>query len=403
MTLRRLLFWSHLAAGVSVGLVIACLALTGSVIAFSPQLIAAAERNVHNAATATSCVAPSTLLHNATTATSQPLTSLTVFADPHRPAQVATGSDGAVLLADPCTGRILGPGASRLRVFLKTVQELHHQVALGGVRHETLRALKNAAALLFIPIILSGLYLWFPRRLTWQHLRPSVLFRPGLHGRAREWNLHNVAGFWLCLPLLAISVTGVIMAYPWANALLFRAAGDTPPPARREGPPRAEAANPNSGRPPREGSGNHDHHPAAADFTALDLPIARALAYSPAATSVSLRLPSGHADTLTFQLTQPGRAVVLRDGLTLAATDGAVLKWEPQAAATRGRRWRTYVRFLHTGELLGLPGQAIAFVAALGLLLLVWTGFSLALRRLTAFLRHRRSAAATVPEQVRVG
>ena len=47
------------------------------------------------------------------------------------------------------------------------------------------------------------------------------------------------------------------------------------------------------------------------------------------------------------------------------------------------RRW---VRFLHTGEALGLPGQTLAGLASAAAALLVWTGLSLALRR---FMRWR--------------
>ena len=401
MTLRRLFFWLHLSIGLVVGLLIAFLALTGAIISFQTQLVAFAERHLradHLASTA--CVLPSTLLANAAAASPKPLTSLTVFADPRQPAQIMIGSDGAVLLADSCTGQILGPGASHLRVFLTSVRELHHQATFAGVRHETLRALKNAAALAFVFMILSGLFLWFPRRLTWQHLRPSVLFRPGLRGRAREGNLHNLAGFWLCLPLLAIATTGVIMAYPWANTLLFRAAGEAPPAPRREGPPVRSAGHDNA---------PHQHRPQDAEtrgpssaFTELDTPIAHALAFTPGISSVSLRLPTG-GDTkaLTLQLTRFDRQPVLRDTLTLTPGDARVLKWEPLAAATRGRHWRTVVRFLHTGELFGAPGQTVALTAALGALLLVWTGISLALRRLAAFRRRRNQphpTSATAPE-----
>jgi uncharacterized iron-regulated membrane protein len=47
------------------------------------------------------------------------------------------------------------------------------------------------------------------------------------------------------------------------------------------------------------------------------------------------------------------------------------------------------LRFLHTGEALGLPGQAVAGIASLGATLLVFTGLSLALRRFANWLRTR--------------
>ena len=392
MTLRRFFFWLHLSVGLVVGLLIAFLALTGGIISFQPQLVTFTERGIR---------ADHPGHHRLRPALHPPLPTL-----PPRPPSPSPASPSSpiptapprsprvpkapVLLADSCTGRILGPGANHLRVFLATVRELHHQATFQGVHHETLRALKNAAALAFVFLTLSGLYLWFPRYLTWQHLRPTLLFRPGLRGRAREWNLHNLAGFWLCLPLLAISTTGVIMAFPWANNLLYRAAGDTPPPPRRESAPQPPS--------PQEMPASRHIHPAStrtpADFTPLDAPIARALSFQPATVSTTLRLPPAKAlastPSLTFQLARNDCGQSMnRDQLTVATADAAVLKFEPFAQASRGRRWRITARYLHTGELFGAPGQAIALTAALGALLLVWTGFSLAVRRLAAF-RHRR-------------
>ena len=44
MPLRRLVFWLHLVVGVIAGLVILVLAVTGALLAFEPQILAAADR-----------------------------------------------------------------------------------------------------------------------------------------------------------------------------------------------------------------------------------------------------------------------------------------------------------------------------------------------------------------------
>jgi uncharacterized iron-regulated membrane protein len=75
-----------------------------------------------------------------------------------------------------------------------------------------------------------------------------------------------------------------------------------------------------------------------------------------------------------------------------------VEKWEPYAAATPGRKARVLLRFLHTGEALGLTGQAIAGVASLCGGFLVFTGLALAIRRFVSWLRARyRPARGQVP------
>ena len=55
------------------------------------------------------------------------------------------------------------------------------------------------------------------------------------------------------------------------------------------------------------------------------------------------------------------------------------------------------MRFAHTGEVLGIPGQTIAGVVSAGGAVLVWTGFALAWRRFRAWLKRRAERPATAP------
>jgi uncharacterized iron-regulated membrane protein len=79
-----------------------------------------------------------------------------------------------------------------------------------------------------------------------------------------------------------------------------------------------------------------------------------------------------------------------RSQLTVSMATGTVARWEPYAQQTRGQRWRGWARFAHTGELGGLTGQVVAAAASAGGVLLVWTGISLAVRRLGRW-RERRT------------
>jgi uncharacterized iron-regulated membrane protein len=75
--------------------------------------------------------------------------------------------------------------------------------------------------------------------------------------------------------------------------------------------------------------------------------------------------------------------------LTLDATTGRALQREAYAGYTPARKVRTWLRFLHTGEALGWAGQLVAGLASLGATVLVWTGVSLAMRRLWRWRRRR--------------
>jgi len=90
-----------------------------------------------------------------------------------------------------------------------------------------------------------------------------------------------------------------------------------------------------------------------------------------------------------------------RSQLVLDAVTADVVKWEPFAGQNMGRRLRAWMRPLHTGEAGGLTGQTIAFLASAGGTVLVWTGVSLAWRRLRGWRRRTGSAEAIPAPETR--
>ena len=290
---------------------------------------------------------------------------LTLFADPQTPGQFATDS-ATVYLIDPCTGAMLQSTPSSSRAFFSKLKDLHRWVAFGGAKHESLRSIKDAANLAFSFLILSGLILWIPRQWRSANLKSALLFRKRLKGRAREWNLHNIAGIWLALPLLAISLTGSIMAYDWANGLLYRAAGSAPPKPAEE-----------------KQSG-----PSATDLSLLDPLVKQARAQDLAWQSMLIRIPKANDKAVSFTLDDGLDSRPQERNLLTLSLKGKVTRWEPFAVQPRARQWRLYTRFLHSGELFGVVGQTIALLASLAALVLVWTGFSLSIRRLIAWRRR---------------
>ncbi|MGW8369240.1 MAG: PepSY domain-containing protein, partial [Gammaproteobacteria bacterium] len=70
---------------------------------------------------------------------------------------------------------------------------------------------------------------------------------------------------------------------------------------------------------------------------------------------------------------------------------GEVASWQPFESQSPGRRARSWVRFLHTGEALGIVGQTIAGLVSLTTLVMVWTGLALAYRRLISPLFRSRA------------
>ena len=95
-----------------------------------------------------------------------------------------------------------------------------------------------------------------------------------------------------------------------------------------------------------------------------------------------MRLPERSGAPVSFTITDGAHwNAFARSQLSLSAADGAVVQWQPYDQGSLGQKARGWLRFAHTGELAGLPGQIIAGLGCLGGVMLVYTGWALAWRR----------------------
>jgi uncharacterized iron-regulated membrane protein len=371
MKIRKLFFWLHLGAGAVAGVVVLIMSVTGLLLAYERQVTAwsgGRYRSTPPSAGAAPLPVEALLAKIRESQHAAPST-ITLRPDPDAAAEAGFGRDRTIFV-DRYTGATLGEGSQKLRRFFRTITGWHRWLGAEGETREVARAVTGGSNLAFLFLVASGFYLWWPRKWAWQYLRPVTWFRGGITGRARDWNWHNVIGFWCAAPLFFIVLTAVVMSYPWANNLLYRMTGSEP--ARREG-------------------GRDGGPPAGSDPRGLDKLWARAEHQVSGWQSISVRLPASSAALVTFTIDQGnGGRPDKRAQLTLDRKTGAVVRWEPFSSYNSGRRLRTWVRWVHTGEAGGWIGQTVAAVASCGGAVLVWTGLALALRRFGAWWARKR-------------
>lgn len=451
--LRQTLFWLHLAAGLLAGLFIAIMAFTGALLAFEPELLRWAERDLRHAtppaagattlplddlvARAREAATATTAARNAvTTSSSVPtapaaphpsstpaatplprIAGVTVSAAPRTAVAVNFGRDLGVYYVNPYTGEVRPPGPTRLHDFLHLMEDWHRYLALEGDHRPLGKAITGAANTAFLFLALSGLWLWWPRQWSARVLRPSLWFLRGATGRSRDWNWHNVLGFWSLPFLVVLTATGLVISYRWASDLAFRAAGEAPPPAAApaadfniERPPgtsrltyaailhRLQSDHPHwteitlrEGLPARRGAPSANPTPQpAANPTPSPAPASSAAAPAPAVNTPRPRGPQPFSATLHADDGAPRFAATQ---LVLHPFTGDTLQRTGYADLSPGRKVRLWLRHLHTGYALGLPGQLAACLASLAACVLVWTGFALTWRRFSRRARPSRASA----------
>ncbi len=240
--LHKIVFWSHLLAGVTAGVVIFIMSATGVILMYEHQMVEYAERDVREV------VPPGA---NARRLSLDEIVAKARAQNPDaRPTGVVllNGSTASVAVSfsregvtyvNPYNGDVLGRG-SKLHDWFHNVIDWHRWLGMEGEGRAIGRAITGACNLAFFWLAVTGVYLWWPRSWHWRGLKPSILFNRRLHGKARDWNWHNVIGFWSSGVLVALTLTAAVMSYQWANDLLYTLTGSEPPPRAQASSPMAK-------------------------------------------------------------------------------------------------------------------------------------------------------------------
>ena len=371
--LRTALFWLHLTGGVAAGLAILSLAVSGALLGFERQLLAAASTLPPKQG---SRIPLEQGLPKLVQAHAQAETlRITLARDGVQPARVQEGR-GPATFVDTRLGMAIEDPAPRLRAALASLRAYHRWLTLSGVQRDQARGLLGAANLVFLGLILTGAVLWWPRILRWPWLRQQLTWRPAPPtAKARDLRLHHIIGAWAFLPLLIICASGTVFYYRWANDAVYSLAGET-------APVRAPAPDP-SGHALTPGS-------VAERFSALPL---EALIESavPGWTQLTVTLGGEASEPLRFSVDKSAGGQPQAVTTVTVFEDGRV-ETASFATLSDGQRARRLLRFLHTGEALGIGGQVIATGASIGAAIMVWSGLALSTRRLilTPWRRRRQ-------------
>ena len=380
--IRAVVFWLHLTVAAAAGVVILMLAATGAVLSLEETVTGLAERRYAVAAPEGAVrLSPEEIAGVAGFAA----TSLIYRSDPRAPVRVHEGQDRYARV-DPYTGRVLATGPGGLERFFESVHNWHRWFNVSGGSVRRARAVTGAFNLAFLFLLLTGPILWIPRPVTRRSLANAILLRPRERGARRDLNWHQVVGIWSVLPMAVIAATGVISSYPAVGDRVYPIVGNLVP----AGAWPAGSASDGVGVEGMAIAGTAlAEDSARAPDPDLGAVLATAEAWTPEWRTLILNMPRPSDGEVRVEVRagragQPHRTGVL----TLDAASGTARAWKSFADDTPGRRAQQFLRYAHTGEYWGLAGQLLAGLFSLAAALMVWTGLSLAVRRLRRRVRR---------------
>lgn len=388
MPLRQAIFWIHLFSGLIAGAVIVIMSVTGIAIAFEEEILAWTDREVRRVAAVPAGTPPREMAELRTLVErAHPgfvVTQVTVPRAPQEAYAFFAGREGPVYV-DPYTGIGRETRTRAVHDLIHTLEEWHRWLGAKNGPASTGRLVTGIANLAFLVLCLTGLYLWFPRKWSRRGLRPLLWFVGTYRGKARDFNWHNVVGFWFMPALAVLAATAVVISFEWGHRLVFTLAGEEAPKSRNYG---MMAVPPPILPTPAEGA---PQLPFEAVFARVAgaFPEWQSIDFEFPASDDSAGVPTAPLDFgVTLPDFMPSRAYVpvKADPFT-----GAILQAVRFQDRSPGLQARVWIRFIHTGAAFGWPGKIIATVATAASLILVWTGIALSWRR---FFRKRTAASA---------
>lgn len=382
---RKIWFQTHWLLGISAGLVLALMGVTGALLSFENELLRALNPGVMTvpAREHAMLTPPQLLARLAETEPQRAVGTISVSAIPGRaarvgflPADVAGGKGDArprmdVYLVDPYSGALLGSeDDARGHEALHFTEDLHRRLA-GG---DTGKAITGASTLTLLVLAASGLYLRWPRR--WRDPRAWLAVRWRLRASPFLKSLHEVFGTWLLLPYLLIALTGLWWSYDGYREALQQLAGSTAP-TRQTLRTVIQPAAP------------------LADLERAWATFLRETA-STGYYSASFNVPAaGQPLVLNYLDANPPHERA-NNRLILTLDDGSVKTHERYADKSTGGQLTSSVFALHKGSYFGLPGTIVIMLCSLCMPLFAVTGWMLYIKRRR--LRRRAEEARLVPD-----
>ena len=346
--MRKIILNLHLYASLSVGVFVVTLGITGSIMAFEPELIRVFQPGLSYVKPQSQALSLADLSAAVTKAfPNAHIQAYALSTSPEISYQVAT--DQGLIYVNQYSGEILGvqrtPGF--IEGTLNFIHQLHQRLAMASHPRAGEEIVKWVGVITLF-LLLSGLYLWWPaKRMTVQRRASSRRF---------WFDLHNMVGIFSLVFLLALTITGVVIGFEARTTPWFYRMTDTQPLLIYNRGNRFEAT------------------PAGTEPITPDQAVAIARSTLPGAAPFSVNVP-GPKGVYTVRARYPedrttgGRSQVIVDQYS-----GKVLAAEGSRTAPAGSRLITANRAIHTGDIFGIPSKAIMSLASLMLVMQLVSG-----------------------------
>ncbi len=367
----------HLWLGLSVGLLVFIISITGALYAFQTEITNYLRKDAiyhHEKNTAQKAVLPLKVLEqkvNEHTQEKFPVHWVNVPVDKmrsyifyyyeHNPKGWNFFEEYVVyksVYVNPFTGKVLGV-YDETRDFFNIVKSIHYSFLL---RAEWGAYVCGIPTLIFIFMLISGIILWWPKNKAARKQRFWFNWKNIKTWKRRNYDLHNILGFYASFLALIVAITGLYYSFFFIQAMIYIvfSGGDTTYP-------------------------NFDHITTKAPIelrneTTLDRIRKKVEELYPDAHAYSLDFGHPHLDdhehpNYSVFVQQLSHSYHINHSLIFDENSGELLHVHDHKDKNLGEKAIAANYDTHIGAILGLPGKILAFLLSLVCASLPITGF----------------------------
>jgi len=379
--LRKFLNDVHLWIGLPSGIIVLLICLTGTIYVFNTEIRELSSPELYKVEHAVNAqrISADELVEAVSSETGAEVISIKIPADPERSyvltvmkPEESTGNTAASTnekstppstriqyWVNPYSGKILGSSADKNAVaeFMQMMFSLHRWLLLDRIEEPIFGELPNkklgsyisgTATILFTLGVITGIIIWFPQKI--KNWKQGLKIKWNANWKRVNHDIHNSLGFYSCIFLFMMGITGPQWSFEWYRTGLRKTLGTYQP---------ADAPKPET---PKSDTVSITGAKSVL-LTDYIKSVDKALDYK---GDLTITMPADSSEAVLVNKTKTGFfAPVAADKIYLDQYTSALIKTEVFTEKPLNERISNSIKALHVGDVYGKFSKIIYFLACL--------------------------------------
>lgn len=250
---------------------------------------------------------------------------------------------GVPYYINPYTGAVNGTGSTGAYKFFRSVEDLHRWFFLGK---PVGKAITGTAGLIFIGLFISGIVIWFPKKM--KKWKDGFKIKFSAKWKRINYDLHKALGIYVLPIILLCAMTGPAWSFIWYRNTMSRALGGKVLNTQKVIPIMLTPS----------------------EIGKVSIPIEKALTisspYYQGKNITTVILPASKTDVINITKLHAGFAKMSgSDYIQINPYNGTVLKADLFKDKSIGQKLAASFRAIHVGEIFGTFSKIIYFILCL--------------------------------------